>query len=202
MSSFYERYDNERVVCKLCQHYCKIKLNREGLCGINRNVGDKIDCLAYGYPSVVAIDPIEKKPLYHFLPNSKAFSIGTVGCNFRCPFCQNWRISQTANIDRGRYFSPEEIVKLAVEHRSDTIAFTYNEPTIFYPYARDIAIEAKRFGIKSIFVTNGYESKEVVVDMPNIIDGANIDLKSFNAEYYRRELGADLNRVLETIKAI
>ncbi len=110
----------------------------------------------------MAIDPIEKKPLYHFLPNSKAFSIGTVGCNFRCPFCQNWRISQTANIDRGRYFSPEEIVKLAVEHRSDTIAFTYNEPTIFYPYARDIAIEAKRFGIKSIFVTNGYESKEVV----------------------------------------
>ncbi len=89
---------------------------------------------------------------------------------------------------------------MAVEHRSDTIAFTYNEPTIFYPYARDIAIEAKRFGIKSIFVTNGYESKEVVVDMPNIIDGANIDLKSFNAEYYRRELGADLNRVLETIK--
>jgi len=200
MSSFYKKYSDSRLICTLCQHYCKIRPDREGICGVNRNIGDRVECLVYGYPSAVAVDPIEKKPLYHFLPDTKAFSIGTVGCNFRCPFCQNWTISQTAKIDRSRYFSPKEIVKLAIEYNSSTIAYTYNEPTIFYPYARDIALLARRRGIKNIFVTNGYESKEVVLDMQGVIDGANIDLKSFNPIYYRRELGADLDRVLETIK--
>ncbi len=200
MGSFYKSYKDNRLICTLCQHYCKIKQNSEGICGVNRNIGSAVECLVYGYPSAVAVDPIEKKPLYHFLPNTKAFSIGTVGCNFRCPFCQNWRISQTSNIDKSRYFSPKEIVKLALEYNSDSIAYTYNEPTIFYPYARDISIEAKKSGIKNIFVTNGYESKEVILDMQGLIDGANIDLKSFNRDYYRRELGADLNQLLDSIK--
>jgi pyruvate formate lyase activating enzyme len=200
MGNFYKKYSDNRVVCTLCQHYCKIRPQKEGICGVNRNVGDRIECLVYGYPSAIALDPIEKKPLYHFLPNTKAFSIGTVGCNFRCPFCQNWTISQTAKIDKSRYFSPNEIVKLAKEYNSSTIAYTYNEPTIFYPYARDIALLAQKDGIKNIFVTNGYESKEVILDMRGVIDGANIDLKSFNPIYYRRELGANLDKLLESIK--
>jgi len=200
MSKFYKKYKDDRLICTLCQHYCKIKLNKEGICGVNRNIGDKIECLVYGYPSAMAIDPIEKKPLYHFLPNTKAFSIGTIGCNFRCPFCQNWTISQTTYIDKSVYFPPEEIVELAIRHNSKSIAYTYNEPTIFYPYARDISILAHEKGIKNIFVTNGYESKEVLLDMKGIIDGANIDLKSFNPKYYRKELGADLDKVLESLK--
>jgi len=200
MKKFYKEYKDDRLICTLCQHYCKIKVGKVGICGVNKNVGDRIECLVYGYPSAIAVDPIEKKPLYHFLPNTKAFSIGTVGCNFRCPFCQNWTISQTANIDKSRYFPPQEIVELAIRYNSQSIAYTYNEPTIFYPYARDIAKEAQKFNIKNVFVTNGYESREVITDMKGIIDGANIDLKSFNREYYRRELGADLDKLLESIK--
>ncbi|NOZ91548.1 MAG: AmmeMemoRadiSam system radical SAM enzyme [Epsilonproteobacteria bacterium] len=200
VSKFYKPYSDDRLICTLCQHYCKIKKNQTGICGVNKNIGDKIECLVYGYPSALAIDPIEKKPLYHFLPSSKAFSLGTVGCNFRCSFCQNWQISQSVNIDKSRYFSPEDIVRLAIENSSASIAYTYNEPTIFYLYARDIALQAKEHSIKSIFVTNGYESKEVVDDMVGIIDGANIDLKSFNPSYYKKNLGGNLQKVLDTIK--
>ena len=200
MSKFYKKDGDNRLVCTLCQHYCKLKKNQIGICGVNKNIGDKIECLVYGYPSALAVDPIEKKPLYHFLPNSKAFSLGTVGCNFHCPFCQNWNISQTTNIDKSRYFSPKDIVQLAVENGSKSIAYTYNEPTIFYPYAKDISLEAQKYNLKNIFVTDGYESKEVIEDMVGVIDGANIDLKAFNKSYYQKSLGGDLQKVLDSIK--
>lgn len=189
------------MVCTLCQHYCKIKEGNTGICGVNKNVGQKIECLVYGYPSVMNIDRIEKKPLYHFLPGSKIFSIGTVGCNFRCSFCQNWGISQEHNVDKSRYYSPEEIVKLAIRYECPSIAYTYNEPTIFYPYARDIVLEAKKHGLKSVYVSNGYESDEVIEDMEGIIDAINIDLKSFDPHYYKKSLGGNLNKVLENIKS-
>ena len=200
MSRFYKPYDDRRIICTLCQHYCKIKEGKTGICGVNKNVGDRVECLVYGYPSALAIDPIEKKPLYHFLPNSKSFSLGTVGCNFHCSFCQNWSISQTSNIDKSRYFAPKDIVALAYKHQCASIAYTYNEPTIFYPYARDIAIEAQKYGIKNIFVTNGYESVEVIEDMVGIIDAANVDLKAFNEEYYQKSLGGNLKKVLDNLK--
>jgi len=200
MSKFYKPYSQDKTICTLCQHYCKIKKAQTGICGVNKNIGDKIECLVYGYPSALAVDPIEKKPLYHFLPNTKAFSLGTVGCNFHCPFCQNWNISQTSNIDKSRYFSPQDIVQLALNNNSASIAYTYNEPTIFYPYAKDIAIEAQKYGLKNIFVTDGYESKEVIEDMVGVIDGANIDLKSFSQSYYKKELGGNLQKVLDSIK--
>ena len=198
--NFYKPYKETKQVCLLCQHYCKIKEGNTGICGVNKNVGDKIECQVYGYPSAINVDPIEKKPLYHFLPGSKSFSLGTVGCNFHCSFCQNWSISQTHDIDKSRYFSPEQIVQLALEHDCESISYTYNEPTIFYPYARDIALEAKKFGLKNVFVSNGFESSEVIDDMKGIIDAANIDLKSFDPKYYKKNLGGNLDKILENLK--
>ncbi len=189
-----------KLVCLLCQHYCKLKPNQTGICGINQNKGDKIECLAYGYPSAINIDPIEKKPLYHFLPKSKAFSIGTVGCNFKCPFCQNWQISQNHNINKSNYISPQQIVTLALENHCESIAYTYNEPTVFYPYAKDIALIAAQNGLKNVFVSNGFESDEVRVDMVGLIDAINIDIKSFNGSYYKKELGGKLDKILDNAK--
>ncbi len=197
---FYKPYKENRLQCLLCQHYCKIKEGQTGICGVNKNVGDKIECLVYGYPSAMNIDPIEKKPLYHFLPGSKAFSFGSVGCNFHCPFCQNWSISQTHKIDKTQYFSPERIVQLAIEYDCQSIAYTYNEPTIFYPYARDISLEAQKHGLKNVFVSNGFESSEVIDDMKGIMDAVNADLKSFDPKYYKKELGGNLDKILENLK--
>lgn len=197
---YYKAYKEDKLICTLCQHYCKIKEGKTGICGVNKNVGEKIECLVYGYPSAINVDRMEKKPLYHFLPGSKIFSLGTVGCNFRCSFCQNWGISQEHEVDTSRYYAPEEIVRLALEHGCESIAYTYNEPTIFYPYARDIAMLAQKEGLKNVYVSNGYESAEMIEDMEGIIDAVNIDLKSFDAKYYSKELGGNLNKVLENLK--
>jgi len=197
---YYKSYKEGIEVCTLCQHYCKIKEGKTGICGVNKNIGEKIECLVYGYPSAINVDPIEKKPLYHFLPGSKTFSLGTVGCNFHCSFCQNWGISQEHHIDTSHYYAPEEIVALALKHECESIAYTYNEPTIFYPYARDIALEAKKHGLKNVYVSNGYESNEMIEDMEGIIDAINIDLKSFDEKYYAKSLGGNLQKVLENIK--
>jgi pyruvate formate lyase activating enzyme len=190
----------ERLVCQLCEHHCQLKPEQTGLCGVNKNSGERIENLVYGYPVALHVDPIEKKPLYHFLPGSRSFSLGTVGCNFHCTFCQNWGISQEHEIDQSHYFSPEKIVTLAKENRCESIAFTYNEPTIFFPYAKDIALLAKKSGIKSVFVTNGYESEAVIEDMKGVIDAVNVDLKSFNTRYYKKDLGGKRDVVLRNLK--
>ena len=195
----YYEAKKDRLVCLLCSHYCKLKAGQTGICGVNKNTGDKIECLVYGYPVALNIDPIEKKPLYHFLPGSKSLSLGTVGCNFRCPFCQNWQISQEKHINKENYFSANDIVKIAKDNRCDSISYTYNEPTIFYPFAKDIALEAKKYGIKSVFVSNGFESKEVISDMQGIIDAANIDLKSFDEKYYKKSLAGNLKTVCDNL---
>lgn len=189
----------DRLVCNLCSYYCKLKENQTGVCGVNKNTGEKIECLVYGYLSALNIDPIEKKPLYHFLPSSKSLSLGTVGCNFRCSFCQNWQISQTNNINKNNYFSPKDIVNIAIQKECKSISYTYNEPTIFYPYAKDIAVLAKEFGIKSVYVSNGFESKEVIEDFKGVIDAINVDLKSFDEKYYKKALGGDLNIVCDNL---
>ncbi len=196
---YYEVNENS-ITCLLCQHYCKIKEGKVGICGVNKNTGDKIECLVYGYPAAINIDPVEKKPLYHFLPNTKTFSIGTVGCNFACSFCQNHGISQEHHVNKSRYYSPQDIVDLAIQNDCKSISYTYNEPTIFYPYAKDIAQLAKQKGLKNIFVSNGFESTEMIDDMAGIIDAANIDLKSFNASYYKKNLHGNLEKILENLK--
>lgn len=195
----YFEVKKDRLVCLLCSYYCKLKKEQVGICGVNKNTGDKIECLVYGYLAALNIDPIEKKPLYHFLPSSKSLSLGTVGCNFRCSFCQNWQISQTNLINQSNYFSVEEIVNIALEKKCKSISYTYNEPTIFYPFAKDIALRAKKFDIKSVFVSNGFESKEVIADMKGVIDAVNIDLKSFDEKYYKNSLGGNLKTVCENL---
>lgn len=199
--NFYKQ-EKDRLVCLLCSYYCKLKDGQVGVCGVNQNINGKIECLVYGYLSALNIDPIEKKPLYHFLPNSTSLSLGTVGCNFRCPFCQNWQISQTNKIDKNSYFSSTKIVSIAKEKKCKSISYTYNEPTIFYSFAKDVALKAKEFGIKSVFVSNGFESSEVIEDMKGVIDATNIDLKSFNSNYYKKSLGGNLKTVCQNLVKI
>ena len=197
---FYKSGKDDKLICTLCGHYCHIGVGNTGICGHNKNTGEKFECLVYGYPAVIHVDPVEKKPLYHFLPKTKTLSLGTVGCNFKCSFCQNHGISQEHKINKERYYSPEDIVKLAIVNKCDSISYTYNEPTIFYPYIRDIAILAHQNGLKNIFVTNGFESTEVLHDMAGLIDGANVDLKSFDEKYYKKELGGNLEKLKENLK--
>ncbi|WP_263832410.1 AmmeMemoRadiSam system radical SAM enzyme [Sulfurospirillum oryzae] len=196
----YFKAEGARLVCLLCAHYCHLKEGQVGICGVNKNVDGAIQNLVYGYPVAMHVDPVEKKPLYHFLPDSRAFSLGTIGCNFKCPFCQNWSISQEKSLHVTEYFAPLQIVEMALKYECASIAYTYNEPTIFYPYAKDIALLAHEKGIKNIFVTNGFESSEVIDDMVGIIDAANVDLKSFNHDYYKKELGGGLEAILENLK--
>lgn len=198
----YYRYKDEKsITCILCKHYCTLKEGKHGICGVNFNEGSKLVNKTYNHPSTVHIDPIEKKPLYHFLPSSRSLSVGTVGCNFRCPFCQNYTISQTSTVDESVVYTPEDLVKLAVDNNTESISYTYNEPTIWYPYAKDIGVLAKERGIKNVFVSSGYESKEVLEDMKLWLDAANIDLKSFSHDYYKKVLKTDLDGVLESLIA-
>ncbi len=197
--NYFKESSSGKKICLLCAYYCDLKSNQIGICGVNKNIGDKIECLVYGRISAFNIDPIEKKPLYHFLPKSKSLSLGTVGCNFHCNFCQNHGISQEKKIDKSYYTKPEKVVEIALEKRCASISYTYNEPTIFYPYAKDIALEAKKYGIKSVFVSNGFESVEVIEDMKGVIDAINVDLKSFNEKYYKTKLGGNLKQVLNNL---
>lgn len=197
----YYRYKSEEsITCLLCRHYCTLKEGKGGICGVNINKEGDLQNLVYNHPSALHIDPIEKKPLYHFLPGSKSLSLGTVGCNFRCPFCQNYSISQIQEVDTSVVYTPEEIVALALKHQTQSISYTYNEPTIWYPYARAIGLLAKEKGLKNVFVSNGFESPEVLEDMNEWVDAANIDLKSFSSQYYKKTLKADLEGVLDTLR--
>ncbi len=197
---YYEILENGKIKCILCRHYCQLKEGQVGICGVNKNENKKLKNLVYSHPSALNTDPVEKKPLYHFLPGSLALSLGTVGCNFACPFCQNWGISQSKKIDKSISITPSQMVELAKKHKCKSIAYTYNEPTVFYPYARDIGILAKEQGIKNIFVSNGFESPQIIKDMHLWLDGANIDLKSWNEKYYKNILKGGLEAVKDTLR--
>jgi pyruvate formate lyase activating enzyme len=198
----YFKYDRDKniITCLLCRHYCKLKDGNVGICGVNKNVNNSLKNLVYSHPVALNVDPVEKKPLYHFLPNTLTLSFGTVGCNFKCPFCQNWSISQEKTISKDITVSALKIVDLAQKNGCSSIAYTYNEPTIFYPYAKDIGIIAKNKGIKNIFVSNGFESQEIIYDMSSWLDAANIDLKSWSDSYYRKTLKGGLEEVKETLR--
>jgi len=199
--TYYKREEKKkRITCLLCRHYCKLEEGQVGICGVNKNEGGALANLVYGHPVAINIDPVEKKPLYHLYPGSRVLSFGTVGCNFKCPFCQNWDISQEDRIDESLTVSPQQMVDLALEHRCQSIAYTYNEPTIFYPYARDIGVIAREKGLKNIFVSNGFESPEIIEDMAEWLDAANIDLKSWNEEYYKKVLKGGLEAVKDTLR--
>ncbi|MCF7886051.1 MAG: AmmeMemoRadiSam system radical SAM enzyme [Candidatus Marinimicrobia bacterium] len=200
----YEKIGNKEVQCNLCAHRCKIKEGNYGICGVRQNKDGKLYTAAYGKAIAANSDPIEKKPLYHFLPGTAAFSMATMGCNFKCSFCQNWRISQVTEDKKselpGKNLSPEEIVSMAQNRGCDSIAYTYTEPTIFFEYAYDTARLAKEKGIYNVFVTNGFMTKEAIDTIEPYLDAANIDLKSFDDDFYRKICKGRLQPVLDSIK--
>jgi pyruvate formate lyase activating enzyme len=199
----YEKLDNARVKCHLCGHGCLIKDGGKGICGVRENREGMLVTLVYGKVIAMNVDPIEKKPLFHFLPGSRSFSIATVGCNFKCRFCQNSDISQMpADYNRieGHDTQPSDIVKRAKETRSSSIAYTYTEPTIYYEYAHDISRLAVKEGIKNVFVSNGYMTEDCLMDIHPDLHAINIDLKGFTDKFYKEQCGAKLSPVLNSIR--
>lgn len=190
---FYEAMSENRVHCNLCSHRCKIHEGKGGICGVRENRNGALYSLVYGKIIAEHVDPIEKKPLFHFLPGSRAFSVGTVGCNFHCKHCQNSDISQYPHEHGGRIIgqdrTPEQIVASAKADGCETIAYTYTEPTIFYEFAYDTAILAQKEGIKNVFVSNGYMSSEAAREIGPYLDGINIDIKSFTNNFYKEICG-------------
>ncbi len=199
-AKWWKSIGDKKIECTLCPRHCKLKDGQNGFCFVRQNISGVLQSLAYASPIAVHTDPIEKKPLYHFLPGSDIFSIGTVGCNLGCLFCQNWDISK-ARIDQKsvRHFTPEDIVKAALNYDCKGIAFTYNEPTIFGEYVIDISELAHKSGLKTVMVTNGYITEEAIQDIYPFIDAANIDLKAFTEEFYSKYCQAHLQPVLDAI---
>jgi pyruvate formate lyase activating enzyme len=201
---FYQKLEGQKVKCELCPHNCLIVEGRRGVCGVRENQEGKLLSLVYGKIIAAHVDPIEKKPLFHFLPGSRAYSIATVGCNFRCLFCQNYDISQMPKEERmeilGEEISPEEVVASAIENQCQSISYTYTEPTIFFEFAYDCAKRAVERGLKNNFITNGYINPEPLKMISPYLHGANVDLKSFREEFYRKICGARLAPVLKSLK--
>ena len=199
---FYEKVGEGKVRCGLCRFRCLIGDGKRGICSVRDNRGGTLYSLVYGLAVAEQVDPVEKKPLFHFQPGSRTYSIATVGCNFRCRHCQNYSISQLAleaNRITGVRLPPEEVVAKAVASGCSSISYTYTEPTIFFEYAYDTAVLAHRAGLKNIFVTNGYITPEALAHIRPYLDGANIDLKGFTEKFYREVVQASLAEVLATI---
>ena len=198
----YKKINESTIKCLACKHYCNVIEGKTGICGVRANINNEFYLLVKNRPSAIAVDTIEKKPLYHFLPGSQVYSIGTLGCNFRCLWCQNWELSQTVKefslFDAKRAIKfilrnsielkPKEVIKEAKYF--DGIAYTYNEPTIFVEYAKEIAELAKKEGLFNVFVSSGYESDETLNYLNNLIDAFNIDLKAYKNEVYLKYTGA------------
>jgi pyruvate formate lyase activating enzyme len=202
----YEILDDKKVHCYLCNHHCRIKDSKFGFCGVRQNRGGKLYTHAYGEAIAANTDPIEKKPLYHFLPGTTSFSIGTLGCNFHCGFCQNWQISQVSpgegTVMGGYNLPPKEVVKNAKEKDCRSISYTYTEPTMFFEYAYDTARLAKEEGLFNVFVTNGYMTTEALKTIRPYLDACNVDLKSFRDDCYKKICHGRLEPVLASIRTM
>lgn len=200
----YRPLSEQKVCCDLCRHLCQVAEGKFGFCGVRQNREGKLYTHVYGEVIAAHVDPIEKKPLYHFLPGTTSFSIATIGCNFHCPFCQNWQISQASKRKegggRGHKLSPQEVVDLARSYGCKSISYTYTEPTIFFEYAYDTARLAKQEGLANVFVTNGYMTADALETINPYLDACNVDLKSFREEFYRKLCKAHLEPVLDSIR--
>ncbi len=199
----YEKLPNEAVRCFLCRQGCGIKNGERGLCGVRENQDGTLYTLVYDKIASINVDAIEKKPLYHFAPGSRSLSVGTVGCNYRCSFCQNYTISQlpreTGQVI-GDEYTPAELVGMAVQHDCRSISYTYTEPTIFYELAKETMKEARKADLLNVFVTNGYMTREMLDDSRGLLDAANVDLKAFNEEFYKEHVNAKLEGVLDSLR--
>lgn len=219
--TLYKKLDNKKVFCTACKQACTISPNNTGICAVRQNIDGKLYLLVYGQAVAANIDPIEKKPLFHFLPGTDIFSIGTVGCNFGCEFCQNWQISQVSKEIKARLMEnkkmeklgveigklgfelmPEKIVNICVKDNIPSIAYTYNEPIIFFEYAYDTAKLGKNKKKRNVFVTSGFETDEALEKLKPYLDAMNIDLKSFSDSFYKKVCKARLQPVLDTIKKV
>jgi pyruvate formate lyase activating enzyme len=201
----YEKLSDDRVRCHLCAHRCTIADGKKGTCQVRENRGGTLYTLVYGRTIARHVDPVEKKPLSHFYSGTTAYSIATPGCNFHCRWCQNWEISQMVreqHIIMGEEASPEQVVAAAQRAGCRSIAYTYTEPTIFFEYAYDIACLAHEAGLANIYVTNGYMTEEMLETFHPCLDAANVDLKAFRDETYRKYVGARLQPVLDSLKVM
>ncbi|BBO83726.1 AmmeMemoRadiSam system radical SAM enzyme [Desulfosarcina ovata subsp. sediminis] len=200
----YDTLDDQQVRCRLCSHQCLIGKDKRGICGVRENRGGVLQTLVYGRLIAAGDDPIEKKPIFHLLPGSRSFSIATVGCNFKCRFCQNADIAQMPS-DRGGQIAgdpatPQAVVTAARERGCKSISYTYTEPTVFFEFACDTAELAHAQGMKNIFVTNGYMSDDAIERVSPWLDAANVDLKAFSDDFYKKQCGARLEPVKATLR--
>lgn len=200
----YECLEHNVLRCNLCNHRCKIQEGKLGICGVRQNRGGSLYSLVYGKIIAEHVDPIEKKPLFNFFPGTTAYSLGTMGCNFRCKHCQNFDISQYPRKNRGEvrgeHRTPEQIVAAAKTAGCQTIAYTYTEPTVFFEFAYDTAVLAQREGLKNIFVSNGYMSADAIAKIAPYLDAVNIDIKAFADNFYKEICSARLKPVLESVR--
>lgn len=202
-TKYWHILDDGRVQCDLCPRECKLHEGQQGLCFVRANQNNEIVLTTYGRSSGFCIDPIEKKPLNHFLPGTPVFSFGTAGCNLACKFCQNWDISKSREMDTlADAASPKMIANAAEQHNCRSVAFTYNDPVIFHEYAIDVAKECRKKDIKTVAVTAGYISPEPRTEFFQWMDAANVDLKAFTERFYHKITGAHLEPILDTLKYI
>jgi len=197
---YYEKLPDGAVCCRLCPHHCRIAPGEAGTCRVRKNERGTLVSLIYERVTSVGLDPIEKKPLYHFYPGTSILSLGTVGCNFSCLFCQNWQISQAQSLVGSGPLLAEEAVREATRRGAIGIAYTYNEPTIWFEYVLDTATLARQAGLKNVLVTNGYISWEPLEELLPVIDALNIDLKSMERDFYLKLCGGSLEPVLRTVE--
>ncbi len=199
-----KKLKNRKILCEACSQACVLGEGEYGICGVRKVENSQLKLLVYGLTSAINVDPIEKKPMFHFLPSSQIFSFGTLGCNLSCTFCQNHEISQYPREHKyqigTRKIFPQKAVALALENNCDSIAYTYNEPIVFFEYTYDTAKLAHAKGLKNIYVTSGYETHKALDLLEPYIDGMNIDIKSFSDSFYKKICGAKLKPVLECIK--
>lgn len=199
-TKYWRRLEDERIQCDLCPRHCQLHEGQQGLCFVRSREGDQIVLTTYGRSSGFCADPIEKKPLNHFLPGTAVLSFGTAGCNLTCKFCQNWDISKSRETDTlGESAMPDDIAGAAVQLGCASVAFTYNDPVIFHEYAVDVAQACHQVGVKTVAVTAGYICPEPRVEFFRHMDAANVDLKGFTEAFYHRICGAQLGAVLDTL---
>lgn len=202
-ASFYEKLENKLVQCFLCPKKCIIPPGKYGFCRARKNIDGTLYSMGYSNPCSFAIDPIEKKPFFHFLPSTWTFSIASAGCSLRCKFCQNWEISQYSPEEtRNVYLPPERVVEYALKYKCPSIAYTYSEPMNFYEYMLDTAKIAKQKGIKNIVHTAGFVNSEPLENLCKYLDAVNVDLKGFNKDYYRNICEGELDVILNTLKIL
>ncbi len=200
---YWEKLEGDMVRCNLCPKRCILRAGQRSFCGVRENIKGELFTLSYGLPCAVHVDPIEKKPFFHFLPKSKAFSLATAGCNLRCRFCQNWSISQVRPEEiRNFLLSPEDLIRMAKEKKCESISYTYTEPTVFFEYMLDTAKLAKKEGIKNTVHSSGYINPQPLRELCKYLDAINIDLKAFTEEFYSELTHGDLPSILQTLKII